>query len=398
MMIKRELAAYAQELFKRYPVLTVTGPRQSGKTTLVRACFGKFLPYANLEAPDVRRHALDDPRGFLAGFPDGAILGEIQRAPELASYIQVMVDDRGANGVFVLTGSHQFELHESVSQSLAGRTAILRLLPLTIRELSMLASDLEVDEMLVGGFMPRIYDQNIPHTQALSDYVATYVERDLRQLVAIRNLDTFERFLGLCAGRVGQLLNFSSLGNDAGVSHTTVREWVNLLQASYILFTLPPYFRNVGKRLVKSPKLYFHDVGLAAHLAGINSPEQMKTHPLRGGFFENLVVGEALKWQTNRGLKPSLHFYRDSAGNEVDLLFQESGHFLPVEIKSGQTLVRDFFKGLDAFRRVEPDLPYGTMLMYGGEQRRKQRDVTITTPRHFAADVGKLLEGHGAEG
>ncbi len=300
---------------------------------------------------------------------------------------------RGDNGVFVLTGSHQFELHESVSQSLAGRTTILRSLPLTIGELSRLTSDLEVDEMLVGGFMPRIYDQSIPHTQALSDYVATYVERDLRQLVAIRNLDTFERFLGLCAGRVGQLLNLSGLGNDAGVSHTTVREWVNLLQASYILFTLPPYYRNVGKRLIKSPKLYFHDVGLAEHLAGINSPEQMKTHPLRGGFFENLVVGEALKWQTNRGMKPSLHFFRDSSGNEVGLLFQESGHFLPVEIKSGQTVVRDFFKGLNAFHSIEPDLPLGSMLVYGGEQRRKQREVTITTPRHFTADVGKLVEG-----
>ena len=389
-MIKRELEDYAKEIFKYYPVLTITGPRQSGKTILARTCFGKDLPYVNLEAPDMRRYALDDPRAFLADYPHGAILDEIQRVPELTSYIQVLVDELKSNSLFVLTGSHQFELHESVSQSLSGRTTMLKLLPLTIRELLKLTSKPSVDDMLLKGFLPRIFDQKIPFSQALSDYMVTYIQRDLRQLIQIKNLDIFDRFLGLCAGRVGQVLNLSNLGNDVGVSHTTIREWISLLQASYIIFLLPPYHRNVGKRLIKSPKLYFYDVGMATHLLGIHTPLQLKHHPLRGSLFENMIIAEALKHQVNQGKKPALHFYRDSSGHEVDLLYQEGPDFLPIEIKSGQTIANSFFKGLHTFKKVEPQLPFGRMLVYGGTRRQTRQDIHITTPFKFASDLHQV--------
>ncbi|MBN1671052.1 MAG: ATP-binding protein [Kiritimatiellae bacterium] len=390
-MIDRELGNHAKSLFERYPVLTITGPRQSGKTVLAKACFGERLAYVNLEAPDIREYASQDPRAFLADHPDGAILDEIQRVPDLPSYIQVIVDEKRTNGLYVLTGSRQFEVHEAVSQSLAGRTAVLQLLPLTVRELEMLAGEMSVDAMLVGGFMPRIYDQRIPPSQALSDYVATYVERDLRQLLAVKDLDAFQRFLGLCAGRTGQLLNLSSLGNDAGVSHTTAQHWISLLRASYVVYLLQPYHRNVGKRLIKSPKLYFHDVGLAAYLCGIDAQAHLKNHPLRGSLFENMVVGETLKFFANRGRKAPLHFYRDSSGLEVDLLIDEGGSLLPVEVKASHTPAQALLKGLHRFRQVEPDAPYGRMLVYGGDQRQERTDLTVTTVRGFARDLERLL-------
>ncbi|HGG59360.1 MAG TPA: ATP-binding protein [Gammaproteobacteria bacterium] len=280
-MIPRTLESHATAAFAKYPVITITGPRQSGKTTLARNTFaGK--PYANLENPVTRQFAHEDPLAFLGQYPQGAVIDEIQRVPDLLSYIQVVVDEKRENSLFVLTGSQQFELMRGISQSLAGRTALLKLLPFSIAELTGHFSP-GIDEMLFKGFYPRVYDQDIAPDQAYGDYFETYVERDLRQLVNIKNLGLFQRFVKLCAGRCGQLLNLNSLANDTGISRSTAREWMTVLEASYIVFLLPPFHANIGKRLIKSPKLYFYDVGLASWLLGIEEQRQIATHPLRGG-------------------------------------------------------------------------------------------------------------------
>lgn len=279
-MIPRALAGHAASVFIKYPVVTITGPRQSGKTTLANATFPD-KPYANLESPVTRQFAEEDPIGFLNQYPEGAIIDEIQRVPDLLSFIQVIVDEKQKNSLFILTGSQQFELMRGISQSLAGRTALLKLLPLSISELTSFFP-LGVDEMLFKGFYPRIYDQNIPPYQVYGDYYETYVERDLRQLINIKNLSLFQRFIRLCAGRCGQLLNLNSLANDSGISQSTAREWMTILEASYIVFLLQPFHVNIKKRLVKSPKIYFYDVGLAGWLCGIEEERQIATHPLRG--------------------------------------------------------------------------------------------------------------------
>ncbi len=297
------MAKYATTAFAKYPVITITGPRQSGKTTLARNTFTE-KPYANLENPVTRQFAEEDPLAFLGQYPQGAIIDEIQRVPELLSYIQVIVDERRENSLFVLTGSQQFELMHGITQSLAGRTALLKLLPLSIAELATHFSP-GVDEMLFKGFYPRIYDQDIAPDQAYGDYFETYVERDLRQLVNVKNLSLFQRFVKLCAGRCGQLLNLNSLANDTGISHSTAREWMTVLEASYIVFLLQPFHANIGKRLVKSPKIYFYDVGLASWLLGIEEQRQIATHPLRGGLFENMARQQNLWVNSGVGKAPS---------------------------------------------------------------------------------------------
>jgi predicted AAA+ superfamily ATPase len=387
-MIERLLQAQLLQILDQYPVVTVIGPRQSGKTTLCRAAFPDFA-YVNLEDPEERRLAVEDPRGFLRHHGSPAILDEIQRVPELLSYIQVEVDEQRENGLYVLSGSQQFHLSEAISQSLAGRTALLTLLPFSIEEAIQLRPKLDSQAMLYTGFYPRIYDQNLDPTQALGDYFATYVERDVRQLQEIRNLAQFRTFVRLCAGRVGQLLNVHSLGSDAGVSHTTAREWLSLLEASFITFLLPPYHANVSKRLIKSPKLYFYDVGLAAYLLGIEDPGQIFSHPLKGNLFENLVVVEALKYRLNQGRRSNLSFYRDSNKNEVDLLYSLAHRFLAVEIKAGETLSRSFFRGFETLRRTFPDQVAGEILVYGGERVQVHQSVHVTSPRGF---VGTLAE------
>jgi len=283
-LIPRTIEPVLQGLTGQYPVITMTGPRQSGKTTLCRAAFA-HKPYANLESPDTREFALDDPRGFLAQYPDGAVLDEIQRAPDLVSYIQTMIDEDQRPGRFILTSNQQFEVSNTVNQSLAGRTAIVKLLPFSLNELQAAATLPDIDSLILHGFYPRIWDKQLDPTQALGDYFETYIERDLRQLATIKDLRMFERFIRLCAGRVGQLLNISSLANDAGVSHTTAGNWISILEASYILFLLPPYYRNISKRLVKSPKLYFYDVGIAAFLLGIENARQVSRDPPTGKSF-----------------------------------------------------------------------------------------------------------------
>jgi len=382
-LINRTVETVLQAFANKYPVVTITGPRQSGKTTLCRKVF-VHKPYANLESPDVRQFALDDPRGFLAQYPDGAALDEIQRAPDLVSYLQPLVDITQRDGLFILTGSQQFEVSNTINQSLAGRTALLKLLPFSIAEIQSSFSLPDIDILLYHGFYPRLWDKQLNPTQALGDYFQTYIERDLRQLVTIKDLNLFQRFVQLCAGRIGQLLNVNSLANDTGISHTTARNWLSLLEASYVIFLLQPYFRNISKRLVKSPKLYFFDVGLAAFLLGIENEKQISRDPLRGNLFENMVIAEALKYRFNQGRRNNLYFYRDSKGNEVDLLWVNGPDFFPIEIKAGMTITRDYFKGLKHFKKVYPDyIPGGGGIVFGGEEGQKRTDVVIVPFRHL---------------
>lgn len=390
-MIQRTLTSEAIRLAGQYPAVTITGPRQSGKTTLCKAAFpGK--PYVNLESPDIREFATRDPRGFLAAYPDGAILDEIQRTPQLFSYLQPLIDEQPAPGRFILTGSQQFEVMTTISQSLAGRTALLKLLPFSMEELAGAGITPGIDALLLHGFYPRIHDAHLDPTQALGDYLETYVERDIRQLVNIKDLALFEKFVRLCAGRTGQLLNLHSLGNDVGISHTTARSWLTLLEASYIVFLLQPWHTNLAKRQVKTPKLFFYDVGLAAYLLGAESELHINRHPLRGNLFENLVVIEALKYRYNRARRSNLYFWRDAKGNEVDLLLEVGGEVVPVEIKSGATISEDFFKGLRTFAARLPQPPRASALVYGGVERQRRSDVTVWRHDDVARMMGELLE------
>ncbi len=385
-MVTREITDRLVALFKQYPFVTVTGPRQSGKTTLCRAAF-PHLEYVNLEAPDRRLFAESDPRGFLSHVGDGVILDEIQRVPQLLSYLQVLADETGRNSLFVLTGSEQFRISDTISQSLAGRTALLCLLPFSLDERRRAGASGEVDDILYSGCYPRIHDQRLEPRQALGDYFETYVERDVRRMGEVRNLSGFRRFARLCAGRVGQLLNVSSLGADAGVSHTTAREWLSILEASYVVFQLPPFYANIRKRLTKSPKLYFYDVGLASYLIGIEHAGQIATHPLRGALFENAVVSEAMKFLFNRGRRSNLSFFRDSRGLECDLLYERGSRIGAIEIKSGATVASDYFDALNRVARLLSQVS-DRGLVYGGATRQSRSDVEVVT----LTDVGDLLE------
>jgi hypothetical protein len=388
-MIDRTIRPVLERLFSQYPVVTVTGPRQAGKTTLCREVFPD-LEYVNLERPDVRERAQSDPLRFLRRYGEGAVIDEVQRVPELASYLQVMVDERRRNGQFVITGSQNFRISQTISQSLAGRTGILRLLPFSISEALALRPELGVEEMLFTGFYPRIYDQRLDPTQALGDYFESYVERDVRQLSEIRNLSTFQSFVRLCAGRVGQLLNLSSLGADAGISHATAREWLSVLEASFVVFRLAPYHANLSKRLIKSPKLYFYDVGLAAYLLGIEDRRQIFSHPLRGALFENLVVVEALKYRYHRGKRSNLFFYRDAKRHEVDLIYTLADRFLAIEIKAGTTVSRSFFQGLRKLRQLLPEQIAGEILVHDGDETHRREGAVVTHPRGFVEVLAEL--------
>ncbi len=391
-MIEREITPILLRLFDQYPFVTVTGPRQSGKTTLCRTAFPD-LEYVNMEAPNQREHAQNDPVGFLAQFSEGAILDEIQRTPDLLSYLQVLADDKGRNGLFVLTGSEQFRLSEAISQSLAGRTALLRLLPFSLAERSQAGASGEIDDVLYSGFYPRIHDQGLEPRQALGDYFETYVERDVRRIGEIRNLASFQQFVRLCAGRVGQIVNLSSLGADAGVSHTTASQWMTVLEASYVVFRLPPFFTNIRKRLVKSPKLYFYDVGLASHLIGIEQSKQLATHPLRGQLFENAVVMEVLKHRYNRGHRSNLSFFRDARGLECDLLLESAESIDAIEIKSGATFASDYFDSLDQISQVLPQISTKAVV-YGGADRQSRQSGEIV-PLHSLPDFLTQLASAG---
>ena len=374
-MIERQITPRLVALFQQYPFVTVTGPRQSGKTTLCRATFSD-LAYANLEAPDQRDFAESDPLRFLAQFESGAIIDEIQHIPALLSYLQVLADDKGLNSLFVLTGSEQFPLSDAISQSLAGRTALLRLLPFSLAERHRTGASSAIDDVLYSGFYPRIHDQGLVPHQALGDYFETYVERDVRRLGLTSNLSTFRRFVRLCAGRVGQLLNLSSLGADAGVTHTTARSWLSLLETSYVVFLVHPFHANIRKRLVKSPKLYFHDVGLASHLIGIENAGQVATHPLRGALFENAVVAEVLKHRFNLGHQSNLSFFRDARGLECDLLYETGRGIAAIEVKSGSTIASDYFASLNRISELVPEISTKTVV-YGGSARQSRGDGEV---------------------
>ncbi len=382
--IRRQLLPTLLQRAGQFPVVTLTGPRQSGKTTLCRMAFPD-LPYANLEQPDVREFARADPVGFLAQYPRGAIIDEVQRLPELLSWVQVLVDGRPGNGQFILTGSHQFELMQSITQSLAGRTALLRLLPLSINELRQAGLDTATDWLLLAGGYPRIHAQGLPPSVVLGDYFETYVERDLRQLIELRQLREFRRFVQMCAGRVGNLLNVQSLAADVGVSGHTARAWISLLEASYVVYLLPPWFQNLGKRLTKSAKLYFYDVGLAAWLIGLRDSSQMAQHPMRGHLFENLIVMEFIKHFEHHGRHQQPHFYRDSHGVEVDLVLQHGAGADPlglVEIKSGQTYHEDFARSLHRVEQVLGKPVQRKMVVYGGADAYLRNGVEVVGLQH----------------
>ena len=385
-MIEREITAYLVKLFEQYPFVTVTGPRQSGKTTLCRAAF-PHLNYVNLELPDQREFAESDPRGFLSQLGEEAIIDEIQRVPDLLSYLQVFADESGRDSLFVLTGSEQFRLSDSISQSLAGRTALFRLLPFSLAERQKTGASSDIDDILYSGFYPRIHSKQRNPSQTLGDYLESYVERDVRRIGEIRNLSSFRKFVRLCAGRVGQLANLSHLGADAGVSHTTARHWLTVLEASYIIFQLPPYITNIRKRLIKTPKLYFYDVGLASYLIGIEHASQISTHPLRGALFENAAVVEALKHRYNQGRRSNLSFFRDVRRLECDLFYESGNDIGAFEIKSGATIASDYFNSLNQVAKLLPQISTKTVV-YGGSDRQSRRDgeaVPLTALRETLA-------------
>ena len=365
--IERRISNALGQAAREYPVVTVTGPRQSGKTTLVRHQFSDYA-YVNLESPDERRFATEDPRSFLKRYAPPVVFDEIQRAPQLLSYIQVEADRHPQEtGRYILTGSQQMDLRAAVSQSLAGRTALLRLLPFSIAELCDAGIILDRDEYLYQGFMPRLYEAELQVTSLYRNYYQTYVERDVRQFAAIRNIIAFETFLRLLAGRVGQVASMSDLANSTGVSSTTLAEWLGILEASFIVFRLPSYYKNFGKRLIKSPKLYFIEPGLVAYLLGIREVGQIATHPLLGGLFENLVVAEALKTRLNKGEEPGLYFFRDNNGLEADLIIENAAGLTPIEIKASRTFSPDFCKAFPHLQKIDKAFGPG-LVIYAGDQ------------------------------
>ena len=377
-MIKRDAENTVRTLLRGFPVVTITGPRQSGKTTLAKAIFPD-KPYVSLEDPDNRLSALEDPRSFLERFPNGGVLDDVQRCPELLSYLQTFVDGDGRVGLFILTGSQQFGLISRITQSLAGRTAFVELLPFSVPELIRAAKlPQNSDSLLCSGFYPPLYDREVSARNWFSAHITAYIERDVRQLLKIQELETFQRFVRMCAARTGQLLNMSSLATECGITHNTVKAWISVLEASYIIFLLRPHHVNFNKRLVKMPKLYFYDVGLVSSLLGIRSPEQMNIHHLRGNIFETLVIAELVKSHYNKGEKSAIYFWRDNNGNEVDVIAETGVSLMPIEIKSGKTLTRESFAGIEKWlalaKQMNPIMP---SLVYGGEGNYIQNNVRV---------------------
>lgn len=362
-MITRHAQIHLNRLIQQYPVVTVTGPRQSGKTTLCKTL--KNYSYVSLESLDQRRLAKEDPRGFISQYKGNVIIDEIQYCPELMAYIQVQVDETNGPGQFVLTGSQQFELMANLTQSLAGRTAIIQLLPFSLSELNKVNPVIDLETSLFTGFYPRIHDQKLNPTEMLSFYVTTYLERDVRDLINIRDLSQFEVFLKLCAGRSGQLLNISQLANDCGIQQNTVKQWLNVLEASYILKLVRPYYKNLSSRLVKSPKLFFIDTGLLCYLLDIKNASQVKTHPLKGSIFETFIFSELLKRQLNNIQRPSLYFLRDSKGHELDFLIDHVTTVDLIEVKSGATFNREFTKGISYFSTQNLKINSSTIIYNG---------------------------------
>lgn len=388
-LIDRDLSCTISKALSVLPIVTLTGPRQSGKTTLCRKMFGK-LPYVNMEDAATMTQFNDDPKAFLEQYPNGMIIDEAQRCPQIFSYLQVLVDEDRMMGnsdkKYIVTGSANFALLQNASQSMAGRTAVLTLLPLSTSEILTAYSQAQTAERIINGGYPAIWN-NPEDARALlmSSYYNTYVERDLRQLINIKDLTRFHHFIRLCAGRIGTECNAAQLSVEVGVSLPTIQSWMSILEASYIIYRLPPYFANIGKRLAKTPKIYFYDTGLACWLMGIQTLEQLAIHPLRGNLFENMVINDMYKQSLNRGEVPNLFFYRDQRQHEVDLLrIDASGKIHAYEIKSGKTYRSDYFDGLHYLRSALSDMLQSTTVIYdGSDERIDQYDAICsyrTTP------------------
>jgi hypothetical protein len=380
-MIKRAISEKILHYTRQYPVVTLTGPRQSGKTTLCKALFPK-KKYLSLENIDIRDYARTDPRSFLSeGLKEGAVIDEIQRVPELVSYIQEIVDTKDKPGLFILTGSQNFHLLDTVSQSLAGRTALVVLLPFSYSEVYS-DKTIPINKVLFTGFYPRIHDKKLNPTEALSFYVSTYLERDIRALINVKDLSKFEKFLKLCAGRAAQIINLSNLANDCGINHNTAKSWLGVLEASYVIFFVRPHQANFGKRLIKAPKLYFTDCGLAAYLLDIQNAQHIANHPLKGALFENFVVAELLKARTNHGKNSNIYFFRDNVGNEVDIILDNGASVKPVEIKLGSTINDDYFKSLRYYQRINKKNSLKSALIYGGNENQRRETFDIFSYRN----------------
>ena len=366
-MIQREITKKLLEISNYYQIITVTGPRQSGKTTLIKDVF-KELPYVLLETPDIRQRAQEDPKSFLSNYSKGAIFDEIQNVPELFSYLQGIIDENSAIK-FVLSGSQNFLLLEKVNQTLAGRTGILKLLPFSTDELKDSNHWNENPlEFVFKGMYPRIYDRGIPPELFYSDYIQTYVERDVRSIKNIGNLSSFSRFLSLCAGRIGQLLNIDSLASDVGIASNTAKEWLSILEASYIIYTLKPHHKNFNKRLVKRPKLYFYDTGLACNLLQINSVNELDMHFAKGNLFENFILTELLKKRFNNAKTSNLYFWRDHHGKEIDCIIEKANSLIPIEIKSSKTYQKEHFKHMNYWNKLSDNSKENSYLVYAGDE------------------------------
>lgn len=378
-MVNRESASRLVKLAKAFRSVAVVGPRQSGKTTLCKAIFPQ-KPYISLENPDTLEFARTDPRGFLSQFKDGAILDEIQRAPHLFSYLQQVLDETKKKGLFILTGSNNFLLQENITQTLSGRVAYLQLLPLSLAELKA-SKKMRLDygwHVLNGGY-PEVITRKINSSDWYANYINTYVERDVRQLKNISSLSQFTKLLRLCAGRTGQILNLTSFSNDCGIDQKTVASWLSVLQSSYIIYLLKPYYSNFNKQIVKTPKLYFYDTGIACSLLGITNAKQIATHSAKGALFENMVVCELLKERFNSGMADNLYYWRDKMGNEVDIVLDNAGKVTAMELKAGETISQDFFKGIEYFSSLNNKVTQ-KILLYGGKQEQKRTNGIIVKP------------------
>ena len=392
-MIKRNITKKILEHYKQYPIISLIGPRQSGKTTLAQNIFSK-KPYVNLEDIENREFALSDPKGFLAQYENGVIIDEVQRVPELMPYIQVASDKKKKNGLYVLTGSQNFLLMEKISQSLAGRVAIFKLLPFSMRELSLAKIKFnrnEIDNLLFKGFYPKLFDQKIDIAGYYMNYIQTYVERDVRLIKNISNLSLFKRFLNLCAARTGQLLNISSLAEDCGINHKTAQSWLSILEASFIIYLLRPHYKNYNKRVIKMPKIYFYDTGLLCSLLGLTDKKQLQDHYLKGNIFESFVISEFIKHKYNQGAEPNLYFWRNKAGNEVDLLIEMADKLIPIEIKSGQTITSDYFKGLKYYNNLSQGSHKDSYVIYGGHLKQQRTVGNVFGWEYLCDSISKIL-------